>query len=153
MGSGPCVRQIFVSTRPWVFRPVNPRPCAFDPHCRPIWRGVGRGRACCTALVSRYHPPRIIVVSGTPAAGLFRPMRIAKPILIVSTPIGVAWGLIEAHRLAGGLVFLMAMMVLFMGAAFALLIHTIRREKREAERAEAGTSSVAPADDDVQPRS
>lgn len=54
-------------------------------------------------------------------------MRIAKPILIVTTPIGVAVGLIEAHRLAGGLVFLMAMMVLFMGAAFGLLIYTIRR--------------------------
>jgi hypothetical protein len=66
-------------------------------------------------------------------------MRIAKPILIVSTPIGVAFGLIEAHRLAGGLVFLMAMMVAFMGAAFGLLIYTIRREKRAASEAAAAS--------------
>lgn len=62
-------------------------------------------------------------------------MRISKPLLIVTTPVGVVWGLLEAHRLAGGLVFLMAVLVLFMGAAIAMVVQTIRREKRqEAER-------------------
>ncbi|HEY6456874.1 MAG TPA: hypothetical protein VIY90_16485 [Steroidobacteraceae bacterium] len=37
-------------------------------------------------------------------------MRIAKPILLVSTPLGVAFGLVEGYRLAGGLVVLMAAM-------------------------------------------
>ena len=62
-------------------------------------------------------------------------MRIAKPLLIITTPVGVVWGLLEAHRLAGGLVFLMAVLVLFMSAAIAMVVQTIRREKREdAER-------------------
>jgi hypothetical protein len=78
-------------------------------------------------------------------------MRIAKPILIVSTPIGVAFGLIEAHRLAGGLVALMAMMVLFMGAAFGLLIRTIRREQRAASDAAAAPPSPPPQTQQPEP--
>lgn len=62
-------------------------------------------------------------------------MRIAKPILLVSTPIGVAYGLYEGWRLAGGLVVIMAALVAFMCAAFGMLIHTARREKREDELA------------------
>jgi DNA-binding transcriptional MocR family regulator len=38
-------------------------------------------------------------------------MKIAKPLLLVSTPLGVAWGLLEAYRLAGGLAILMAAMI------------------------------------------
>ena len=38
-------------------------------------------------------------------------MRIAKPLLLVTTPIGIALGLYEGYRLAGGLVFLMAAMI------------------------------------------
>ncbi len=68
-----------------------------------------------------------------------RPMKIAKPILLVSTPIGVAGGLHEAYRLAGGLVFLMAMLVAFMSAAVGMVVQTIRREKAQ-ERARALSS-------------
>jgi hypothetical protein len=60
-------------------------------------------------------------------------MRIAKPLLLVTTPIGVAIGLYEAHRLAGGLVVIMAAMVLVIAVAMASVIRTIRRE-READR-------------------
>jgi hypothetical protein len=56
-------------------------------------------------------------------------MRIAKPILLVSTPIGVGFGLFEAYRLAGGLVLLMAAMVATLGAAMGSVISTIRRER------------------------
>ena len=35
-------------------------------------------------------------------------MRIAKPILMVTTPIGLLEGLYECYKLAGGLVLLMA---------------------------------------------
>ena len=63
-----------------------------------------------------------------------RTMRIAKPLLLVLTPIGVAGGLYEAYRLAGGLVFLMAMMVLVIAFAMATIITTIRREKAELKR-------------------
>jgi hypothetical protein len=56
-------------------------------------------------------------------------MRIAKPLLLVSTPIGVAWGLLEAYRLAGGLVILMAAMVGTMAAAAGSVVAIIRRER------------------------
>lgn len=60
-------------------------------------------------------------------------MRIAKPILLVSTPVGVVLGLIEGYRLAGGLVVLMALMLGVVSIAAGTVISTIRREQR-AER-------------------
>jgi hypothetical protein len=60
-------------------------------------------------------------------------MKIAKPLLLVSTPFGVVWGLLEAYRLAGGLVLLMAAMVGTMAAGAGTVVATIRRE-RAAER-------------------
>ena len=51
--------------------------------------------------------------------------------LLILTPIGVAAGLYEAYRLAGGLAFLMAMMVLVIAFAMGTIIATIRREKAE----------------------
>jgi hypothetical protein len=56
-------------------------------------------------------------------------MRIAKPILLVSTPVGVLAGLYEAYRLAGGLVLIMAAMVGVLSAAAGTVVATIRREK------------------------
>lgn len=62
-------------------------------------------------------------------------MRIGKPLLLIITPIGVAGGLYEAHRLAGGLVFLMIAMLTVVTAAIATVVMTIRREKaQEAAR-------------------
>lgn len=63
-------------------------------------------------------------------------MKIAKPLLLVTTPIGLALGLYEGWRLAGGLVFLMAAMIGVFGVAVASIVRTIRRE-REAERKQA----------------
>lgn len=62
-------------------------------------------------------------------------MKIAKPLLMVSTPLGVAWGLLEAYRLAGGLVILMAAMVGMLGVAAATVVAAIRREKAAAGQA------------------
>ena len=56
-------------------------------------------------------------------------MRIAKPILLVSTPIGVAWGLLEGYRLAGGLVVLMAAMLGLVSIAAGTVVRTVRREQ------------------------
>jgi uncharacterized protein (DUF58 family) len=56
-------------------------------------------------------------------------MRIAKPILLVSTPIGVALGLVEAYRLAGGLVVLMAAMLGLVTVAAGTVVRTVRREQ------------------------
>lgn len=58
-------------------------------------------------------------------------MKIAKPMLLVLTPIGMAAGLHEAWRLAGGLVLLMALMMTGLAVAFGTVVYTIRREQRE----------------------
>lgn len=57
-------------------------------------------------------------------------MRIAKPLLLVTTPIGVLEGFYECYRLAGGLLFLMVAMVSVMGVALASVVSVIRREER-----------------------
>jgi hypothetical protein len=59
-------------------------------------------------------------------------MKIAKPLLLVSTPLGVAWGLLEAYRLAGGLVILMAAMIGMLGVAAGTVVAAIRRESAAA---------------------
>lgn len=58
-------------------------------------------------------------------------MRIAKPILLVTTPIGVGGGLVEAYRMAGGLVFLMAAMVSVIAVAIFSVVGMARREQAE----------------------
>ena len=59
----------------------------------------------------------------------WRHMRIAKPILLVSTPVGVIGGLREAYHLAGGMAFVMAMMVGLLSVAACSVVLTIRRER------------------------
>ena len=59
-------------------------------------------------------------------------MKIAKPLLLVTTPIGLAEGFYECYRLAGGLLVLMLAMVGVVGVGFATVVATIRREAREA---------------------
>lgn len=66
-------------------------------------------------------------------------MRIAKPLLLVTTPIGLAVGLYEGWRLAGGLVFIMAALMLVIGVAFGTVVWTIRKERAEEERKQAAT--------------
>ncbi len=61
-------------------------------------------------------------------------MKIAKPLLLIITPVGVAMGLYEGYRLAGGLVLIMAALVGVMTVAMGSIISTIRREQA-AERA------------------
>ena len=60
-------------------------------------------------------------------------MRIGKPLLLITTPIGLAIGLYEGWRLAGGLVFLMAAFIGFLGFAFLTVVLTIRRERRQED--------------------
>jgi uncharacterized membrane protein len=70
-------------------------------------------------------------------------MRIAKPILLVTTPVGVGWGLVEAARFHPGLAVLMAVLVAVVGALFWMTVSRIRRE-RDAPDARRGAAS-APA--------
>jgi hypothetical protein len=60
-----------------------------------------------------------------------RAMKIAKPLLLVSTPLGIVTGLIEAYRLVGGLAILMFAMMAMLGVAAAGVVYTIRKEKKE----------------------
>lgn len=75
-------------------------------------------------------------------------MRIAKPLLLVTTPIGLGIGLYEGWRLAGGLVFIMAALMLVIAAAFGSVVWTVRKERREEEErkklAEASPSATPP---------
>ncbi|HVO48610.1 MAG TPA: hypothetical protein VMT29_20005 [Steroidobacteraceae bacterium] len=57
-------------------------------------------------------------------------MRIAKPLLLVSTPLGMVTGLIEAYRLVGGLALVMFAMMGVLAAAAGSVIMTIRREAK-----------------------
>jgi len=57
-------------------------------------------------------------------------MRIAKPLLLVTTPLGLLDGFYECYRLAPGLLVLMLAMVSVVGVGFGLVIATIRREQR-----------------------
>ena len=59
-------------------------------------------------------------------------MRIARPILLVSTPIGVVFGLREAWRIAGpGMAVLMALMLAVVSAFIWMTVRTIRKERDE----------------------
>ena len=69
-------------------------------------------------------------------------MKIAKPLLLITTPIGVVGGVIEAFRLAGGLAFLMIALLLFMSAAIGMLVLTIRREQA-AEKAQQAENAAS----------
>jgi hypothetical protein len=67
-------------------------------------------------------------------------MRIAKPMLLIATPVGVVGGVYEAFRLAGGLAFLMIALLTMIGAAIGMLVMTIRREQHAAHMAGAATA-------------
>ena len=57
-------------------------------------------------------------------------MRIARPMLLVTTPIGLVFGLREAWRLAGpGMAVLMAAMLGVVGALVWMTVRTIRKER------------------------
>jgi hypothetical protein len=68
-------------------------------------------------------------------------MRIAKPLLLITTPIGVVGGVYEAFRLAGGLAFIMVALLLMISAAIGMLVMTIRKE--EAQQREAAARLAA----------
>jgi hypothetical protein len=57
-------------------------------------------------------------------------VRIARPMLLVTTPVGVVLGLREAWRLAGpGMALLMAAMLSVVGALVWMTVRTIRKER------------------------
>jgi hypothetical protein len=56
-------------------------------------------------------------------------MKIAKPMLLVMTPIGVGWGLVEAWRFRPILAMLMALLLGVISLLIWLTVRTIRKER------------------------
>jgi hypothetical protein len=56
-------------------------------------------------------------------------LRIAKPLLLVITPIGVGWGLVEAWRFRPILAMLMALLLGVISIFAWMTVRTIRRER------------------------
>ena len=57
-------------------------------------------------------------------------MRIAKPLLLVSTPVGVIWGLIVAYRMKPWLAWLMLCLITVISIFIGYTVAVIRREQR-----------------------
>jgi hypothetical protein len=62
-------------------------------------------------------------------------VKIAKPLLLTTTPLGLLEGFYECYKLAGGLLFLMFAMVGVFGVGMASVVAVIRREQRSARAA------------------
>ena len=58
-------------------------------------------------------------------------MRIAKPILLVTTPIGVGWGLVEAWRFHWWLAVLMGALISVISAFMWMTVRRIRSERSQ----------------------
>jgi hypothetical protein len=56
-------------------------------------------------------------------------LRIARPMLLITTPLGLIEGVYECYKLAGGLVVIMLSMLLVMSCALATVVVAIRREE------------------------
>lgn len=69
-------------------------------------------------------------------------MRIAKPMLMVTTPLGVGWALLEAARFHWWLAVLMALLIAVI-AAFTWL--TLRRIRAESAAKTIAADAAAPA--------
>jgi len=72
-------------------------------------------------------------------------LKIAKPLLLVSTPIGVVWGVVEAYRFHPWLAGLMALLLSIVGGFIAYTVQVIRRE-RKAELVQTRPASDAVPD-------
>jgi hypothetical protein len=57
-------------------------------------------------------------------------MWFSNRLLMLITPVGLAIGLYEAWRLAGGLVLLVAAQILFMTLAAVMVVRRVRKERR-----------------------
>jgi uncharacterized membrane protein len=64
--------------------------------------------------------------------------------LLVSTPIGVVWGVVEAARFHPGLAVLMSMLVSVVGALFWMTVARIRRERALLSPAARDAADVQP---------
>jgi membrane protein implicated in regulation of membrane protease activity len=61
-------------------------------------------------------------------------MRIAKPMLLVMTPIGVGWGLVEAWRFSPALAFLMFLLLSVISLFTWMTVRRIRADREANAR-------------------
>lgn len=86
------------------------------------------------------YPPR----RATPLCTEYiKPMRIAKPLLLVTTPLGVLFGLLEAWRFHWWLAVLMAVLIGVIGGFVWLTVSRIRRERGAAQAPSAIASNAS----------
>jgi predicted MFS family arabinose efflux permease len=74
-------------------------------------------------------------------------MKIAKPLLLVATPVGLAIGLYEGWRLAGGLVIVMVALIGVIAVALGSIVLTIRRERAAEEQKKNDAADDVPEQD------
>lgn len=67
-------------------------------------------------------------------------MKIAKPLLLTTTPVGVIWGIVEANRFHTWLAVLMTVLVAFISLCIGLTVRTIRREQRTESLSKSSTA-------------
>lgn len=60
-------------------------------------------------------------------------MRIAKPLLLTMTPIGVGWGLVEAWRFHPALAFLMFLLLGVISLFVGMTVRRIRAERNATD--------------------
>ena len=61
-------------------------------------------------------------------------MKIAKPMLLVMTPIGVVWGVVEAWRFHPLLAMLMVLLLGVISLFIWITVRTIRKERADSVR-------------------
>ncbi len=72
-------------------------------------------------------------------------MRIAKPMLLVTTPIGVGWGILEAARFHWWLAVLMTLLVAVIAAFFWMTVARVRRDAANDLSGKVSPHAVPPA--------
>ncbi|MGC4027876.1 MAG: hypothetical protein QM696_03225 [Steroidobacteraceae bacterium] len=60
-------------------------------------------------------------------------MRIGKPMMLVTTPVGLAAGVYEGYHMAGPVMTVAVVMILSFGAGIAWTVLRARREQRAAQ--------------------
>jgi len=69
-------------------------------------------------------------------------MKIAKPLLLVSTPIGVIWGVVVAWKMKPWLGILMAILLCVISIFIGYTVHVIRREHRQSQTSRSSSSNA-----------
>ena len=67
-------------------------------------------------------------------------MRIAKPLLLTMTPIGVGWGLVEAWKFHPALAFLMTLLLSVISLFVWMTVRRIRADREADQKSQENSS-------------